>query len=1078
MGCTIGAREALVTWSGHGGAMALLFALASVIVGLGCIALRRHSGLSRAAHNSARDVELLLKLTVDESSDLIAMMKSFDDARAYVSRSSRSMLGWDSRDFALRPLPDFIHPDDVDGVKSQYAGLSPASPQVTSVHRLRHKAGHYLWVESLFRLADGPDPVVIVTTRDITGRVQAEQAARESDMRFHLLADAATDVVSRIDLDARYTYVSPAALDVLGYLPDQMIGRNLADFANPSDAKVLGALFARMAAGSSDHAQNVHRMTHANGYPIWVEVRLRLIRDPNTGRPSEVVSSVCDVTEREALRCRLEESNRQLLLSEEIAHVGHWRLERRTNWSTCSEEVYRICGFNPDERPLGRENILDFFHPEDRDVVNMMIADVTSQKRAYTSKVRVLRPDGEIRHVLCRGVCEYDGDDAEVRGVFGALLDITELTRAERRTRKESALLEATLDTMDQGLIKLDREGAIELVNQRFFELLKLPTSLIDDLGPNLKQIRAGMNISGDEPRRRVLRRETETTACLPLGTFEYCPDSETFLEVRTTPGLGNSVVSTVTNITARRHAEIAMRSSEVRYRALINMTSDVISQLDADLSCDYVSPSSRSVLGYEPEEILGPDFYRIIHPDDVENVKVLMLRLVQGETKDDRTMATFRSLHKEGGAIWLEAAMSLVRDEGSGEPQTIICSMRDVTYRQLAAEHLERARIAAEQAATAKADFVANMSHELRTPLTGILGVHDLLQSDPTLTAAQRRLIGMASTSGRSLLTIVNDILDFSKIEAGHLNVESIPFDFRQLVEHCRDMAARTAASKPVSVSARFSRSPPDWIVGDPTRVQQVLTNLLNNAVKFTERGSIAIEVSYHAPTRTLRVEVADTGLGVPAGNMPHLFDRFSQVDESTARRFGGTGLGLAICKRLVELMNGRIGVESELGRGSRFWFELPLTEEAIRSVTPKNAPREDRQRNLSILLAEDNLVNQEIIEAMLVSRGHRVTLVEDGSAAVDAFSEHDPFDLILMDLQMPGMDGLAATTAIRQLEQVSGRARIPIIGLTANAMPQDVERCMAAGMDGHVAKPVDWPILFGRIDDLPRQLEDMMAV
>jgi CheY-like chemotaxis protein len=256
-----------------------------------------------------------------------------------------------------------------------------------------------------------------------------------------------------------------------------------------------------------------------------------------------------------------------------------------------------------------------------------------------------------------------------------------------------------------------------------------------------------------------------------------------------------------------------------------------------------------------------------------------------------------------------------------------------------------------------------------------------------------------------------------------------------------------------------------PEWFLGDPSRLRQVLLNLLTNATKFTHQGSITTEVRFDPDLDTVHVAVADTGIGIDDGKLPHLFERFSQADSSTSRRFGGTGLGLAICRSLVELMGGRIGVQSRVGEGSRFWFELPLRRF---DTLAQAAPRQDNTakfRPRRILLAEDNLINQEVISAMLKSRGHSVTMVADGASAVDIVESGTSFDLVLMDVQMPGVDGLHATAAIRRMER-NERSSLPIVGLTANAMAEDVERCLAAGMNGHVAKPIDWPTLFAAID------------
>ena len=527
-------------------------------------------------------------------------------------------------------------------------------------------------------------------------------------------------------------------------------------------------------------------------------------------------------------------------------------------------------------------------------------------------------------------------------------------------------------------------------------------------------------------------------------------------------------MVSTYTDITARRRAEKAVRESEARYRMLADATSDVITQLDLDLVRRYASPACRAMLGYEPEEMVGLVPSATIHPDDAAAVKEVMIRLAAGAIPGDRATTTNRMRHKLGHWIWLEAAINLVRDPDTRAPRFLICALRDVTERQRTARELEQARAIAENAARIKADFVANMSHELRTPLTGIIGIHDLLRNDPTLEPQHRRYLTLAHDAGLSLLTIVNDVLDFSKIEAGQFSIEASPFPLEIFVASCREFGQESAKKKSLEIVSEMAGTPVT-LLGDHNRLRQILLNLITNAVKFTERGSIGLNATYDRHRARLRIAVSDTGIGIAPDQLPFLFGRFTQADTSITRRYGGTGLGLAISKRLVELMGGEIGVTSQLGYGSTFWIELPLpvAQEPSAPLHMARSPQTLFPRR--VLLAEDNLVNQQIITAMIENDGHRVTVVDHGEAAV-ARALTDEFDIILMDVQMPVMDGLTAARAIRRAEVAENRRATPIIGLTANAMTEDIARCHEAGMNAHLAKPIDWTELFATLDRIAR--------
>ncbi len=571
-------------------------------------------------------------------------------------------------------------------------------------------------------------------------------------------------------------------------------------------------------------------------------------------------------------------------------------------------------------------------------------------------------------------------------------------------------------------------------------------------------------------------------------------PDGKTWLSrsspIKDARGMVTGVVHVALNISDRKKVESALKESERLLASIINFLPDSTFVIDKEGRVISWNQSMEKMTGVKSEQILGKGDYEYALPFYGER-RPILIDAVRGLDKNFEKKYTIK--RQEDGTIDAEAHIPNLRGnetyllgsasalyDSEGNYRGAIESIRDITERKRAEEDLQRSKEKAESATRAKSEFLANMSHEIRTPMNAVIGMTGLLL-DEDLTKKQREDIEIIRSSGDTLLTIINNILDLTKIETGMIELERQPFDMHDCLEASLDMVAMDANRKGLETEYTFEDDVPAVVLGDPTRINQILINLLNNAVKFTEKGKIDITVSGEAVdggNYKIHFAIKDTGIGIPEDKMDRLFQSFCQVDASTARRYGGTGLGLAISKRLAELMGGTIWVESEVGKGSTFHFTI-LVETTLCEPIEIGKPASrvdvpvDLDKSLSILLAEDNPVNQIVTQRMLNKLGYRADVAANGIEVLQAL-ERRHYDVVLMDVQMPEMDGLKATQAIHQRWQDK---ELPvIIAMTASALKGDKEKCLAAGMDGYVSKPVKIEMLKAALETYAKSRQDSL--
>jgi PAS domain S-box-containing protein len=637
--------------------------------------------------------------------------------------------------------------------------------------------------------------------------------------------------------------------------------------------------------------------------------------------------------------------------------------------------------------------------------------------------------------------------------------DITVLYNANKALKDSEELFRTLTVNAPVGIYQLDSAGNPTFINNRWYEIVGI------DAKHSTREQRLDAIHPEDFPWvneawDKAIREGSEITL-----EFRYqTPRKGTIWVInKLTPikggdGTVTGFVGTLSDNTVIKQAQRRIEESERLYRLISTNSKDLISlyrTLDGDAVRTYISPSVREILGFEPEELIGKSAIDMIFPEDQKKMREeVHPKTMKGETAS----AEYRMRRKDGTIIWLESNSHPFFDS-QGNMIGFQTSARDITRRKEFEEALRIAKEKAEEATLAKSQFLSMMSHEIRTPMNAIIGLTNLLlQEEPRVD--QLESLKLLRFSGENLLTIINDILDFSKIEAGKISLEYIDIDLKAIVNNIKQMLEQRAKDKGINIFLVFDQNVPGVIKGDQVRLGQVITNLLSNAIKFTERGYVELSVTKigeEEGKHKVRFAVKDTGIGIEASKLQLIFESFSQAAADTTRKFGGTGLGLSITKKMLQLMGSEVEVDSKPGFGSTFGFTLLLEEGEAKKITtqkPKDHTQDFKRKSVRILLVEDNRVNQIVASNFLKKWGIEVDYANHGKEAVDMI-QNKSYQLVLMDLQMPEMDGYEATKRIRAMDHDPYFKTVPIIALTASAMADIRGKVADFGMNDFLSKP-----------------------
>jgi two-component system sensor histidine kinase/response regulator len=988
-------------------------------------------------------------------------------------------LGYDS-ETAPMDYPTLVaqtlHPDDQERVRREIQEFLLSDRRVFETElRVRHKDGRDLWHLSRGVAVRDPKGMAIRfigTSTDITDLKRAEGALRESEQRWRSLTEALPQLVWSAMPDGSCDYFSAQWTEHTGVPEADLLGWRWLETLHPDDREPTRKCWLDSVA--ERHPYDIeYRVRRRDGEYRWFKTRGVPVRDSN-GVIIKWFGTGTDITELRETQEALRQANERLDLAVRGSNMSIWECDMPDghieNCHLTLINAWEMMGYETPTSPSDfRSSFAIWIHPEDQERVGRKVQELlASDGQEYENEYRVRAKDGSIRWHLARGTVLRDPEGKPVRFI-GSSTDITDRKRAEEALREQERQLNSLMGHLpglayraladehwtalfaSKGVEDLTGYPADEFTSRRrYYADIMLPEDLPATAEAVFTALRERKMY---EVEHRIRHKDGSVRWIWARGHGVFAPDGS----LRFIEGLN-------LDVTHQKQAEQALRESEERFRGTFENAAIGIVHTDAAGRFLRVNEKFCAIVGYSREELLQKAFRDIIHPDEL---KAHIEHYDSCIAQDAPPAACERRfLRKDGTTVWVEGHGSYQHD-ASGRPVYAIAAVQDVSERKKLDEELHRAKESAEAANRAKDEFLANVSHEIRTPMNAILGMAELALDTP-LTDEQRGYLNIVLASAEGLLSLINDLLDFSKIESGRLELEEADFSLRTVLNQTLRALALRAHKKGMELACQVEQDVPDGLVGDGNRLRQVLLNLIGNAIKFTEAGEVIVRVRAQETDHEAVVidfEIADTGIGIAPEKQQKIFQAFEQADSSTTRRYGGTGLGLTISSRLVEMIGGKITVESELGRGSTFRFGARFGRSSRLAAAPAQPPVVDLHGQ-RVLIVDDNATNRTILQGWASGWGMIPTLTADVPAAMSALwrgvASKEPFALVLLDARMPGTDGLELAKGISQTPELS---TCRIILLTSDDRPGDARRYRELRISAVLMKPVQQEELLDNI-------------